>query len=113
MPVGKSTFWASTGAQSRWPRYGLDAAAEDLRTTMVALIGDIAINYLEAHGLQAQIAFARQSADSQRKTALGNLPPTLFRPLMSVMPMDRRPARKPAFRTWRHNWLRLSTVCRF
>lgn len=50
-------------------RYGLDAAEEDLRATMVTLIGDIATNYVEARGLQAQIALARQTSVSQRRTA--------------------------------------------
>jgi len=50
--------------------YGLDAAEEDLRATMVTLIGDIATNYVEARGLQTQIALARKSAVAQRNTAV-------------------------------------------
>jgi len=49
--------------------YGFDASVESLRATMVTLIGDIADNYIEARGLQAKIALARQSAASQRRTA--------------------------------------------
>ncbi|AQS42211.1 MAG: NodT family efflux transporter, outer membrane factor (OMF) lipoprotein [Candidatus Tokpelaia hoelldobleri] len=49
--------------------YGLDANIEELRATMVTLIGDIADNYIEARGQQAKIALARQSAASQRRTA--------------------------------------------
>lgn len=50
-------------------RYSLQAANEDLRATMVTLIGDIAQNYVEARGLQQKIALARSSAFTQRKTA--------------------------------------------
>lgn len=50
-------------------KYGLDAAEEDLRATMVTLIGDVATNYVEARGLQAKITLARESAASQRRTA--------------------------------------------
>lgn len=50
-------------------RYGLDAAEEDLRATLVTLIGDIATNYIEARRLQAQIALSRKSAATQRRTA--------------------------------------------
>ncbi|MGK9264087.1 efflux transporter outer membrane subunit [Sinorhizobium meliloti] len=50
-------------------RYGLDAAEEDLRSTLLTLIGDIASNYVEARGYQARIALARRTAASQRETA--------------------------------------------
>jgi outer membrane protein, multidrug efflux system len=49
-------------------KYGLDAAEEDLRATLLTLVGDIASNYVEARGFQARIAYARQSAASQRET---------------------------------------------
>ena len=49
-------------------RYGLDAAEEDLRATLLTVVGDIASNYVEARGFQARIAYARQSAASQRET---------------------------------------------
>jgi len=50
-------------------QYGLDAAEENLRATMVTLIGDVASNYVEARGLQMQIALDRKSAAAQRNTA--------------------------------------------
>ncbi len=50
-------------------RYGMDAAEEDLRNTLVTLIGDVATNYVEARGYQARIALARRTAASQRETA--------------------------------------------
>ena len=49
-------------------RYGLDAAAEDLRSTLLTLVGDVATNYVAARGFQARIAYARQTAASQRET---------------------------------------------
>ena len=48
--------------------YGLDAADEDLRATLLTLVGDVASNYVEARGFQARIAYARQTAASQRET---------------------------------------------
>ncbi|WP_211233830.1 efflux transporter outer membrane subunit [Maridesulfovibrio bastinii] len=50
-------------------KYGLDAANEDLRSTLLTLIGDIAINYVRARGYQTRIALARNTASSQRETA--------------------------------------------
>jgi outer membrane protein, multidrug efflux system len=48
--------------------YGVDAAKDDLRATLVTLIGDVASNYAEARGYQAQISLARRTAASQRET---------------------------------------------
>lgn len=48
--------------------YGLDVAEEDLRDTMLTLIGDIASNYVSARGFRARIALARRTAASQRET---------------------------------------------
>ncbi|WP_419785655.1 efflux transporter outer membrane subunit [Pseudodesulfovibrio sp.] len=50
-------------------KYGLDAAHEDLRSTLLTLIGDVALNYVDARGYQAQINLAKRTADSQRETA--------------------------------------------
>jgi outer membrane protein, multidrug efflux system len=50
-------------------RYGLDASEEDLRSTLLTLIGDVASNYTEASGYQARIQLARRSATSQKQTA--------------------------------------------
>lgn len=49
-------------------RYGMDAAEEELRATLLTLVGDVATNYVEARGFQARIAYARQTAASQRAT---------------------------------------------
>lgn len=49
--------------------YGLDAAQENLRATLLTLVGDVASNYAQARGYQARIALARRSAASQRETA--------------------------------------------
>jgi NodT family efflux transporter outer membrane factor (OMF) lipoprotein len=49
-------------------RYGMDAAEEDLRATLLTLIGDVASNYAEARGYQARLALARRTATSQRET---------------------------------------------
>lgn len=48
--------------------YGVDAADEDLRATLLTLIGDVATNYTEARGAQARAALARRTAASQRET---------------------------------------------
>ncbi len=50
-------------------KYGMDSAEEDLRNTLVTLIGDVATNYVEARGYQARIALAKRTAASQRATA--------------------------------------------
>ncbi|WP_244669989.1 efflux transporter outer membrane subunit [Kaistia sp. 32K] len=50
-------------------RYGMDAAEEDLRATLLTLIGDVASNYVSARGYQARIALAKRTAASQRQTA--------------------------------------------
>ena len=49
--------------------YGLDAAQETLRNTLLTLIGDVATYYVEARGYQARAALARRTAASQRETA--------------------------------------------
>lgn len=48
--------------------YGLDAADENLRVTLLTLIGDVASSYVEARGYQARAALARRTAASQRQT---------------------------------------------
>jgi len=50
-------------------RYGLDASQEELRSTLLTLVGDVASNYAQARGYQARIQLARRSAASQRQTA--------------------------------------------
>lgn len=50
-------------------KYGLDGAKEDMRATMLTLIGDVATNYTEMRGLQQKIALAKRTAASQRRTA--------------------------------------------
>jgi len=49
--------------------YGVDAAEDDLRATLLTLIGDVTTNYAQARGYQARIALARRTAASQRQTA--------------------------------------------
>ncbi|MDQ0390949.1 efflux transporter outer membrane subunit [Labrys monachus] len=49
-------------------RYGVDAAEQDLRSTLLTAIGDVASNYVQARGYQARIALARRTAASQRET---------------------------------------------
>ncbi|WP_375671745.1 MULTISPECIES: efflux transporter outer membrane subunit [unclassified Bartonella] len=49
-------------------RYGLDAAVEDMRATMVTLLGDVATNYVQMRGWQQKLFIVRQIAVSQRKT---------------------------------------------
>ncbi|TGR60465.1 RND transporter, partial [Mesorhizobium sp. M2D.F.Ca.ET.223.01.1.1] len=50
-------------------RYGLDASEEELRSTLLTLVGDVASNYVQARDYQTRIALARRSAASQRQTA--------------------------------------------
>jgi NodT family efflux transporter outer membrane factor (OMF) lipoprotein len=49
--------------------YGTDAAEDELRATLVTLIGDVTSYYAEARGYQARSALARRTAASQRETA--------------------------------------------
>jgi multidrug efflux system outer membrane protein len=49
--------------------YGVDAAEDDLRATLLTLVGDVAAYYVEMRGYQARIALARRTAASQRQTA--------------------------------------------
>jgi NodT family efflux transporter outer membrane factor (OMF) lipoprotein len=49
--------------------YGEQAAEEDLRSTLLTLIGDVGADYAEARGYQAQIALAQRTLASQRRTA--------------------------------------------
>lgn len=49
--------------------YGAQAAEEELRDTLVTLVGDIASYYVQAREYQALLALAQRSAGSQGKTA--------------------------------------------
>jgi len=49
--------------------YGMDAAEDDLRATLLVLIGDMASSYVEMRGYQERIALARRTTASQRETA--------------------------------------------
>ncbi|WP_319411308.1 efflux transporter outer membrane subunit [uncultured Cohaesibacter sp.] len=51
-------------------KYGLDASNEELRNTILVLIGDVAENYMQARAAQARTALAARTAKSQRQTAL-------------------------------------------
>lgn len=48
--------------------YNVESANEQLRAALVTLIGDIATNYANLRGVQADIAIARRNAASQRQT---------------------------------------------
>lgn len=48
--------------------YNMEAADEQLRGALVTLIGDIATNYAQLRGVQANIAIAQRNAASQRQT---------------------------------------------
>ena len=50
-------------------RYREDAAEEDLRDTLVTLVGDVASYYIQAREYQALAALSRRSAASQGETA--------------------------------------------
>ncbi|KAA1180438.1 efflux transporter outer membrane subunit [Rhizobium tropici] len=50
-------------------KYGVDAADEQLRDTMLTLIGDVASYYVQAREYQALRDLAKRSAVSQRKSA--------------------------------------------
>lgn len=47
----------------------VEAARNDLDSTLLTLVGDVASTYVEARGYQARIALARRTAKSQRETA--------------------------------------------
>ncbi|WP_394259920.1 efflux transporter outer membrane subunit [Xanthobacter autotrophicus] len=48
--------------------FGVDASVDDLDAALLTLVGDVATNYADARGYQAQIALARRTAASQRET---------------------------------------------
>lgn len=50
-------------------QYRVEAAEEELRDTLVTLVGDVASYYIQAREYQALLTLARSSAVSQRKTA--------------------------------------------
>jgi len=50
-------------------KYGIDAAEEDLRSTLLTMIGDIATNYVEARGFQQRLKLAQDTARSQQNSA--------------------------------------------
>lgn len=49
--------------------YAAQAAEDDLRGTLLTLVGDVASNYVAVRGYQARIALAQRTAASQRETA--------------------------------------------
>lgn len=49
--------------------YGLDAAQEDLRSTLLTLIGDVASGYVDLRAYQARLVYAKSTAKSQRMNA--------------------------------------------
>ncbi len=49
--------------------YGVDASEEELRSTLLTLIGDVASNYIDLRGYQARLGYANSTAESQRKNA--------------------------------------------
>ncbi|WP_375608600.1 MULTISPECIES: efflux transporter outer membrane subunit [unclassified Bartonella] len=49
-------------------RYGLEAVVEDMRATMVILLGEVATNYVQIRGWQQKLLIVRQIAATQRKT---------------------------------------------
>jgi NodT family efflux transporter outer membrane factor (OMF) lipoprotein len=49
--------------------FSVDANEDNLRATLLTLIGDVTAYYVEARGYQARIALARRTAASQRETA--------------------------------------------
>ncbi|MCZ7450841.1 efflux transporter outer membrane subunit [Agrobacterium rhizogenes] len=50
-------------------KYGLDAAEEELRNTMLVLVGDVASNYAQVRAAQARLALGARTARSQRQSA--------------------------------------------
>ncbi len=54
------------GAEAAY--YSVESANEQLRDALVTLIGDIATNYAQLRGAQADIAIAHSNAASQRRT---------------------------------------------
>ncbi|MGI2036102.1 efflux transporter outer membrane subunit [Rhizobium panacihumi] len=50
-------------------KYGLDAAEEELRNTLLVLVGDVASNYVQVRAAQARLALGARTARSQRQTA--------------------------------------------
>src|SRR3546814_9639809 len=61
-------LFGGNGRQVEAAGYGMEAAEQELRATLLTLVGDVASSYVEERGLQARIAYARQTAASQRET---------------------------------------------
>jgi NodT family efflux transporter outer membrane factor (OMF) lipoprotein len=51
-------------------KYGLDASEEELRNTMLVLVGDVASNYAQVRAAQARLALGERTARSQRQSAV-------------------------------------------
>lgn len=49
-------------------RYGVEASREELRNTVLVLIGDVAANYAQVRASQARILLAKRTAATQRET---------------------------------------------
>lgn len=49
--------------------YGVEAADEQLRVTLLTLVGDVASNYAMARGYQARLSLVRRTVAAQRETA--------------------------------------------
>lgn len=72
--AGVSSSWeidlfGSNRRAAEAARYGLDVQQEELRATLLSLIGDVAGNYIELRGYQSRRSLARRTAESQRNTA--------------------------------------------
>ncbi|WP_175716705.1 efflux transporter outer membrane subunit [Burkholderia anthina] len=50
-------------------KYGMEAAQWNLRSVLLTLIGDVALEYVQARGYQARFDLARETAASQENTA--------------------------------------------
>lgn len=82
-PAGGENTALNLGLTTRWEldlfganyrsveaaRYGLDATTENMHAVLLTLIGDVASNYVDLRGYQANIALTERRVISQRKTA--------------------------------------------
>src|SRR3546814_19126344 len=61
-------LFGGNGRQVEAAGYDMEAAEQELRATLLTLVGDVDSSYVQARGLHARIAYARQNAPSPRRT---------------------------------------------
>src|SRR3546814_12950730 len=64
-------LFGGNGRQVEAAGYGMEAAEQELRATLLTLVGDVASSHVEARGLPARIAYARQIGSASCRARVG------------------------------------------